>query len=129
MQYNHEDCLALKQVTDFLCRIQEIDATGVGAFAERQIRFVEKIKPVEDRRKWGQMKPAVEDFGHIIRCAYFDYQTSKVYIRTNPKVRIAARRKQKTSVERLYIGKQIDIFQPDAFTATAGRFMRAKETV
>jgi predicted RecB family nuclease len=108
LQYNREDCLALKRVTDFLYEIQNRDTKDSSPGDHTAVTFVESVKPGEYRGSWGNMEPAIEEFGQVIRCAYFDYQTSKVYIRTNPGVMAANRRRQKRKGGKLRVNDVID---------------------
>ena len=75
--YNAEDCRALKCVTETL------EAIGQQ----------EKMPPLESKpdweevafepskRIWGKIGFVLPDFDHINKCAYFDYQHNRVYLR------------------------------------------------
>ena len=45
--------------------------------------FVEQIKNDDINSKYGKSDYPVKDFGAITERVYFDYQQSKIYIRTN----------------------------------------------
>ena len=108
LQYNHEDCQALRRVTEFLYTLQNQEITASSPCEQKAVTFVESLKPSEDRHKYGNMQSAVEGFGHIVHCAYFDYQTSKVYIRTNPNLKVANRRRRKKKGTRLHINQVVE---------------------
>ena len=107
-QYNQDDCLALKRVTEFLYDLQNCDLSTTPCSTHQKIAFVPTLTPAERQFQWGRMQPAVEDFDNIIKCAYFDYQTSKVYIRTNPKIKVANRRRKRNTVLRVYVNKTVE---------------------
>jgi hypothetical protein len=55
------------------------------------------------KRQWGTMSFAIPDYDIINRCAYFDYQRAKVYVRTNQVARrnIAQKRRHKNRKKNL----------------------------
>ena len=55
------------------------------------IAWADEIEIPSIRRGWCRPNFTLEDFGHINRCAYFDYQREKVFLRTNGVVRRACR--------------------------------------
>jgi hypothetical protein len=82
IDYNRRDCLALKDLTNFLIR-------QTAATAENQENGV-KVSHTKDllseRPHWKIFAPkqyASEDLRLINKCAYFDYQREKVLVRTH----------------------------------------------
>jgi predicted RecB family nuclease len=95
LTYNAEDCAALWKVADF------VQAVGEAARSRGQrgdvspggpaIAWADEIEIPSSRREWCRPNFTLEDFDHINRCAYFDYQREKVFLRTNEVVRRACR--------------------------------------
>ena len=90
LTYNAEDCLALMKVTENLQFLLRGDSANFKAGVA-----VDDLIGNDDFGRWGQRKFAIEEFRLMADCAYFDYQRSKVYIRSNPEMQQVNRRKRK----------------------------------
>ena len=88
IRYNYEDCLALATVANTLSVICKGNRATVIDGREIQIADTEPVDK-RDFGRWGQRTFAIESFRLVSDCAYFDYQRSKIYIRTDPHVRKA----------------------------------------
>jgi predicted RecB family nuclease len=100
--YNAEDCAALKKVTEFVQAVSEAAGTrgaaAVSAPSPPAIAWADEIEAPSSRREWRRPNFALDDFDQVNRCAYFDYQRERVFLRTNKAVRRAcqnARRRRK----------------------------------
>lgn len=86
LRYNSDDCSALRRLTDVLDGLTR--GTTAGAMAV--------VHPDEvlahPARRFGPVKPATPAIGRIIETAYFKYQTTKVFFRTDPALRQSLRR-------------------------------------
>ena len=94
VQYNQDDCRTLKHVCEFIRRLTLPDATApaVHRTLPTVIRTDEMIK---ERPRWELFRPkeyALEDFKHVSKCAYFDYQREKVFVRTHRQFRTINKR-------------------------------------
>ncbi len=93
--YNAEDCAALKKVTEFVQAASEAarsrGAETPSATSSPAIAWADAVEAPSSRRGWCRPNFALDDFNHVNRCAYFDYQREKVFIRTNTVVRRACR--------------------------------------
>ncbi|RKY08902.1 MAG: hypothetical protein DRP56_03410 [Planctomycetota bacterium] len=93
LTYNQEDCLALKVVTDAISTICENDE------APRQSLCKETIDTETLVRGWPNIYKRndfyFQEFDRINRCAYFDYQRERVYVRTSDLVKKSVRRKKR----------------------------------
>lgn len=109
LAYNAEDCAALRKVVDFVQAIgvaarSRGDATEESP-ADPAVAWADKVAPSGDKQ-WCRPKFALQDFDHVNRCSYFDYQRDKVFVRTSKAVRRAClsqrkRRKQATKKGRV----------------------------
>ena len=90
IQYNLDDCAALRVVTEYVYRIAAMgeavgsDAQGTG---QPGVAWAHDIPMLSSRRDWGSPGFSLPDFDYINKCAYFDYQREKVFLRTNPRLR------------------------------------------
>lgn len=100
LQYNIEDCRALKMVKDWLQDIEK---------SENSSQQTKSIKS-ENIFKWGISNYIVKDFEEINSKAYFDYQREHIYLRTDKKVYRTI--KSQNSNSRLYNipDKRINLF-------------------
>jgi predicted RecB family nuclease len=89
IQYNLDDCTALRKVTDFIYSIaamgQEI-GTEAHATSQPKIAWAHDIPMQSSRRELGKAKFFFPEFDYINKCAYFDYQREKVFLRTNERI-------------------------------------------
>ncbi len=98
LDYNLEDCVALKKVTDLLCVVASDSASGKGSLSLGEEAFpvstVQEMDKLTYDRKWGPVNFFHPEYEYINNCARFDYQRDRVFVRTNPSLR--KRRKQAT---------------------------------
>jgi predicted RecB family nuclease len=99
LTYNAEDCAALRKVAEFVQAVGDAarrrgegpDVTGVAP----AVTWADEVVIPSSQREWCRAKFAVEDFNHVNRCAYFDYQREKIYLRTSRVVRRACLKHRK----------------------------------
>ena len=86
VQYNMDDCAALRVVTEYVYSIAAM-GTVVDADAhptsQPGIAWASDIPMQSSRRDWGRPGFCLPDFDYINKCAYFDYQRERVFLRTN----------------------------------------------
>ena len=87
LQYNLEDCLALQAVKKW---INSIDPNRESDYAE-----VEKIINIKGYNWRKADEYFLKDFQKVNKLAYFNYQHTKIYLRTNPQIRKALKREVK----------------------------------
>jgi len=75
VKYNQDDCKALWLIHIWLNNINNENVTNV------------KDIPSVTLHKFGNLNSIVENFNKINNYAWFDYQRSKIYLRTNPKIK------------------------------------------
>lgn len=95
LTYNAEDCAALKKITECVQTIGEAArARGVEASSapsDSPVAWADQVGRPSSRREFCRVKFCLPDFDHVNRCAYFDYQREKVFLRTSRVVRRACR--------------------------------------
>jgi len=98
IEYNLDDCHALKRLTSFLRGVEDAVTPCHGSATESAVISVETLDDgaLRSKHEWGKKESAIPEFEAISKCAYFDYQRSKVYIRTNPALRQIRRRQRKS---------------------------------
>jgi predicted RecB family nuclease len=99
LAYNAEDCAALRKVTEFVQAVSEAarsQGEGVGANQlDSTLAWADEVTTPATRREWCRARFALQDFDHVNRCAYFDYQREKVFLRTSKAVRRACQLQSK----------------------------------
>jgi hypothetical protein len=94
MTYNLEDCVALKQVTEFIgsrCLGTESPMIASGNNgASPPVAHVRDTEQPEATHKWGHTRFFYEDFDYINKCSHFDYQRDRVYVRTSRKIKASS---------------------------------------
>ncbi|NVM04471.1 MAG: TM0106 family RecB-like putative nuclease, partial [Candidatus Helarchaeota archaeon] len=99
IKYNHEDCLALRNITEFIYSISDNNIYEATYSRPLDIALVEEIKSSEEMPEFGRVKFATKDFDYINKCAYFDYQRDKIFVRTNNNLRRAKKHKKKLKIK------------------------------
>ena len=110
IQYNRDDCLALKRVTDFIesALVKENNIQSIKD--EKKVCFTKEIKtPTYTKHSFGKKDFVLTELDIINKCAYFDYQRDKVYIRTNKNFRKINHRFKKQKNTPLKPNKVIEI--------------------
>jgi predicted RecB family nuclease len=111
LQYNLEDCLALRAVTEFLARIAPggpADSSGEPGLPE-VVRTEDSQRATGRRHRFCKQEPAVPGFDYLNKCAYFDHQRDKVFVRTNPLLKEAKQRKRRACRPALPINKVVEL--------------------
>ncbi|MGH7074470.1 MAG: IS66 family transposase, partial [Stellaceae bacterium] len=103
--YNIDDCRAAMTVADALVRIcgggpSGLDAVDVGSL------------DVGFQHNWGRIDFAVPEFEKINSAAYWDYQRDKIYIRSNPSLRGARKRRRRVDRRSLPVNTTIGPSRP-----------------
>lgn len=99
LRYNAEDCAALKKVTEYVqaigeasqCRGDEASAPLLAT----NVAWADEVGASSSRREWCRIKFTLDDFDQVNRCAYFDYQREKVFLRTSKPVKRACLHRHK----------------------------------
>jgi predicted RecB family nuclease len=98
--YNLEDCRGLQRVTEVLAAIvNQANTASPPPLDEPNgppIAFLKDVEKLSDFHTWGKVPFVHADFEYINKCAYFDYQRDRVYIRTSKTLRKRGARKKKS---------------------------------
>jgi predicted RecB family nuclease len=81
LQYNRDDCAALRIVTEFVETIISPDTRNVAPAGAQCIHTGTLVKDKDQRALFGKKDFALEDFSKINECAYFDYQHDRIFAR------------------------------------------------
>ena len=82
--YNQEDCLSLEKTVNFLKVIG--DSEFKNSIEQNVISkdiLDQKILINNGVHHFGQPNFVLENFSYINKCAYFDYQKNKIYLKSN----------------------------------------------
>src|SRR6266480_4446048 len=97
IQYNRDDCHTLKRIVEFISGLAAADSSS-NAVSQIPFKHAQSEDRTKDRPHWDIFRPreyASEDFKKVARCAYFDYQREKVYVRTHPHFKVVNKRHRK----------------------------------
>jgi predicted RecB family nuclease len=97
LTYNMDDCMALKRVTETLKQISNRVAIGItdqpADVPCLSVTLVEDLDRLSDYRPWRRVNFVHHEYEAINKCAYFDYQRQRVYVRTGKMHRKRGRQK------------------------------------
>ena len=108
--YNQEDCLALETIIRTLVRISTHKGHAAQAEPKRFV-YTDNIRssfPI----LYGKKDFFFPEMDLINRCAYFDYQMSRVYLRTSPSLKQSFREKQRKSRTMNRINQEVTLDRP-----------------
>ena len=96
LTYNLDDCRALRLLTAFLHEVARTVPSADPSAARPDVVAVESLdeEALRNTHDWGKKQFAIPEFENITPCAYFDYQRSRVFLRTNPSFRDIHRRQR-----------------------------------
>ena len=98
--YNLEDCVGLQRVTEVLTTIVNRANIAPPLPLEEPngppIAFLKDVEKLSDFHTWGKVPFVHPDYEYINKCAYFDYQRERVYIRTSKILRKQSGEKEKS---------------------------------
>ena len=100
INYNIEDCRALKIVKDWVEQLQNED---------NDKQFTSDLKS-ENIFKWGITNYVLKDFEEINSRAYFDYQREHIYLRTNKKFYRAVKKNENNKRAYNKIDRKVSLF-------------------
>jgi len=105
LQYNKEDLLALILVKNWLVDIEK-------RFDKGENEGYVNINSIKDESylKWGNPNYRIPDFEEINKFVYFDYQHTKIYLRTNKKIKNGLRKKKSSDKFYNKIDKKTQMF-------------------
>jgi predicted RecB family nuclease len=111
LQYNQDDCSALRRVTEALLALAAGQGPGtastVGPPDGSPVARVEDLDTLAFPRRSGSIDFANPDFAAINKCAYFDYQRKRVYVRTNRALRRNMARAKGRVNRKLRVSKEV----------------------
>jgi len=97
IQYNQDDCEELKRLCEFIGRLDSLGSANTADDPTLpKFSHTEELKT--HRPRWGMFRPreyAVADFKHVVKCAYFDYQRERVFVRTHQYFKTVNKRHRK----------------------------------
>jgi hypothetical protein len=111
--YNLEDCAALKKLTELIRMLIAKANSETGLPMSNgdcpPVSLVKDVERLTDFHIWGNVNFFHPDYEHINKCAYFDYQRERVYVRTSKTLRKNKAGKKKGPNRNLRASEQIVI--------------------
>ena len=84
LTYNAEDCEALERVTNNVAQFCQRETEE--AKSEGDIVYTDTVKR-ESLYRYGRNKFSILELDYINKCAYWDYQRDKIYLRSEPQLK------------------------------------------
>jgi hypothetical protein len=111
LQYNRDDCLALRAVTEFMASITGHEMRGsLERSGPDKIVYTGELPSTMSRKhKFGKAEFCLPDFEFVNRCAYFDYQRDRAYLRIKKNLGIPKQRPSSQRPRRAKINKRIEV--------------------
>jgi predicted RecB family nuclease len=109
LRYNHEDCQALRRVTEFLLSVSAGAAAHAGGGPV--IASADDLLPTGGYL-FGKPTFFCPELALINKCAYSDYQREKVYVRTSPALRQSLRRRRQAEQKRPRVNEEVVCGRP-----------------
>jgi predicted RecB family nuclease len=111
LRYNQDDCLALRAVTDFIVSItgREMRGSPERSRPDEIVHTGELLSTMSRKHKFGKAQFCLPDFEFVNRCAYFDYQRDRAYLRTKKDPSIPKPRLKSKRLRRAKINKRIEL--------------------
>ncbi len=111
--YNAEDCAALEVVFDSVWRLSERQ-DNKDMLSDEGVIHAESIRVNDNSLRFGRIEFLLPELDYINKAAYWDYQRSKVYVKSNRRLRRLARLQHgpRTSARKLRPNKIIKCEPP-----------------
>ncbi len=88
LQYNQDDCRALKHVVESIGRLISSDAPTPPGHARGSVINTAALRPASCRsHRFRKIEFALPEFDVVNRSAYFDYQRQKIFVRASTSLR------------------------------------------
>jgi predicted RecB family nuclease len=107
LQYNQDDCRALKHVFEFIRRLTSPEF-ATASVSQISVKTTQSEDLPKTRPRWEMFGPreyASEDLRRVAKCAYFDYQRERVYVRSHPHFKVVNKRRRKFSRASIRVNK------------------------
>jgi hypothetical protein len=112
VRYNHEDCLALKAVTDFIisCNRNNTSEEVAGTSPLPDLVHTSDLQGNSGlSHRFGKISFVFPELDFVNKCAYFDYQREKVYVRTSKVLKGIQRIKQRDKRKKTRLNARIEL--------------------
>jgi predicted RecB family nuclease len=97
INYNLDDCAALEIVVKTLVQLIQRDSSSPTGLSFPNAVHVDSLKPQTPYRL-GPVDFVLPELDQINKCAYWDYQRDRIYIRSNPRIKRASITNQRRSL-------------------------------
>ena len=97
LRYNKDDCRTLRRIFEFTRGLIAPESTSPTG-PQIPFKTTQTKELTNDRPRWEMFRPkeyASEDLEKVAKCAYFDYQRERVFIRTHPHFKIVNKKHRK----------------------------------
>jgi hypothetical protein len=126
INYNADDCAALEVVVRTLLQLIPRDGDSPTALSYPNSVHVNSLKP-QTPYGLGPVDFVLPELDQINKCAYWDYQRDRIYIRSSPLLRQVARRNQRKKPRQIpRVNVTVDASRPSKCPACASKKITRK---
>lgn len=101
MSYNQDDCEALEFVVKAITAVTPKGGTSANVAPIPNVVQSESLKNGSWPFSYGEKDFVFPEFAFITKCAYWDYQRDRVYVRTNKRIKAIAKKNVVSNTPRL----------------------------
>lgn len=128
IRYNADDCTALEVVTEAVLQLIPRDSASPTALPNPDAIHVDSLKP-QTPYHLGPVEFVVPELDQINKCAYWDYQRDRIYIRSSPRLqRVASRNRRNMRRHVLPVNVTVGPSRPWKCPGCASRRIRKNGT-
>lgn len=92
VSYNQDDCEALEYVVKAIVAVAPKDGASTNVDLPPKAVQVESLIKSSWPFSYGKKEFAFPELAHITKCAYWDYQRDRIYVRTNKRIKAIAKK-------------------------------------
>ena len=112
LEYNRDDCLALRAVTEFIASItsrRDVEQQSERSHTNQIVHTDDLQLAVTRKHQFGKQEFCLPDFELVNQCAYFDYQRNKVYVRGGKRPTLAEPHRSPKRLRRYKANRRIEV--------------------
>jgi predicted RecB family nuclease len=112
IRYNAEDCEAAERFANAILQLIPREDNLVKTLDNIDVVHTDTLKSEHFYNKWGKTEFFLPELNYINKCAYWDYQRDKIYLRSNPILERVEERKSGTCDTSLQTDKIVKVSRP-----------------
>jgi len=112
IKYNAEDCEAVERAANAILQLIPREGNLVNTLNKIDVVHTDTLESEHFYNKWGKTEFFLPELNYINKCAYWDYQRDKIYLRSNPILKRIEERKSGKCDTSLQVDKIVKVSRP-----------------